>query len=208
MKLTILFLAALVTGCQTTKTAPVATSSSNDSYFPLATGATWTRWTDDGGVITARVMGTRTVGRASCTVVETATRRENQERVVRVCYEVTSEAVRALETESDGRRTVLTPPRVVLLLPPRPGRSWSWGPPDERARAPISEEWLGEETVQVPAGTFKAWKVKTVTRRGDLTATLFTWYARGVGIVKIDRAEQRGEFELEGVSELVRYRVP
>lgn len=208
MKVAFLLLAVLTAGCQTTRTAPAAPASAGDSYFPLAAGATWTRWADDGAVITARVTGSRTVGRATCTVIETSTRRGNQERVVRVCYEVTSAMVRAVETESEGRRTALNPPRTVLLLPPRAGRSWSWGPPGEGAPAAIREEWLGEETIQVPAGTFKAWKVRTITRQGDRSATLFTWYARGVGIVKIDRAEQRGGVEIEGVSELVRYRVP
>jgi hypothetical protein len=72
----------------------------------------------------------------------------------------------------------------------------------------ITEEWVGEETVKVAAGTFKAWKVKTVTTRADLMVTLFTWYAPGVGIVKIAREEQRGELQREGGSELVRYTIP
>jgi hypothetical protein len=72
----------------------------------------------------------------------------------------------------------------------------------------IKEEWVVEESVTVTAGTFTAWKLKTVTTRGDLTVTLFTWYAPGVGIVKIEREEQRGGLQREGGSELVRYTVP
>lgn len=208
MKAALLVVAILAVGCQGARPAPISTPSSRSSYFPLERGATWTREAEDGGTITSRVVGPKSVGQASCTVIETATRRDDRQRITRVCYEATESAIRALETESLGRRTVLDPPRTILLLPPEAGRSWSWVPPDERASSRITEEWVAEETVQVAAGTFKAWKVKTVTARGDLTVTLFTWYAPGVGIVKIARAEQRGELLREGGSELVRYRVP
>lgn len=62
--------------------------------------------------------------------------------------------------------------------------------------------------MKVAAGTFKAWKVRTVTKRADVTVTLFTWYAPGVGIVKIEREEQRGQLQREGSSQLVSYKVP
>jgi hypothetical protein len=199
-------LAILLAGCR--PTPPAAAPAARASYFPLVPGAVWTRRAEDGGTITARVVGTRTVGGRPCAVLETVVERDNRRRVTRVCYEAADDAVRVLETESLGRTIVLDPPRTVLLLPPQAGRSWSWEPPGERLPSRITETWVAEEEVRVAAGTFRAWKLRTVTVRGDLTVTLFTWYAPGVGIVKIARAEQRGAAQREGGSELVRYRVP
>lgn len=147
-------------------------------------------------------------GSVRCTVVETKTVRDGHERVTRVCYQATATQVRAIETEVAGRLTAVDPPRTVLLLPPKSGKTWSWTPKNTQVPVTISEEWMGEETVKVVAGTFKAWKVKSITRRGDITVTLLTWYAPGVGIVKIEREEQRGQLQREGSSQLVSYRIP
>lgn len=201
MRIVLILMLVVAAGCQE-RSAP------SSSYFPLVRGATWTRKAEDGADITARVVAQKTVGPATCAVVETKTARDDRERITRVCYEATPSEIRVVETESGGRRVVVDPPRTVLLLPPEAGRSWSWVPTDTPVPSKITEQWVGEETVKVAAGTFKAWKVKTVTTRADLTVTLFTWYAPGVGIVKIAREEQRGELQREGGSELVRYAIP
>ncbi len=48
--------------------------------------------------------------------------------------------------------------------------------------------------------------MESVTRRGDVTMTVHTWYALRVGVVKVER-EQTGP-EREGGSELVSYNIP
>lgn len=182
--------------------APVA------SYFPLAPGATWVRKADDGGEIRATVTRQKFAGAVRCTVIETKTVRDGRERVTRICYQATATYVRAIETEFAGRFIIVDPARTVLLLPPQAGKTWSWTPRDSPVPATVTEEWMREESVKVAAGTFKAWKVRTLTKRGDVTVTLFTWYAPGVGIVKIEREEQRGQLQREGGSELVSYKIP
>lgn len=182
--------------------APVA------SYFPLAPGATWVRKAEDGAEIRATVTRQKFAGSVRCTVIETKTVRAGRERVSRICYEATATSVRAIETEFAGRFIIVDPPRTVLLLPPQAGKTWSWIPRDSPVPATVTEEWMREESVRVTAGTFKAWKVRTVTKRGDVTVTLFTWYAPGVGIVKIEREEQRGQLQREGSSQLVSYKIP
>ncbi len=177
------------------------------SYFPLTPGATWVRRGGDGTQITADVTGTSVVGAAGCTIVETVSVRSGQKRVSRSCYRVTAGAVLLVETEAGGRTTVLDPPRPVLILPPVPGKAWVWtpkNPPGELERS----EWLGAETVHVPAGTFQTWKLQTTTKRGILTLTLATWYAPGVGIVKIQREISGQGRQAEGSSDLVSYRIP
>ena len=68
---------------------------------------------------------------------------------------------------------------------PEVGQSWSQGP----ATAVV----VGQEDVIVPAGTYrKAWKVKTISNVGGMTVVMFSWYARGVGNVKI---RYEGEYQ-------------
>jgi hypothetical protein len=67
---------------------------------------------------------------------------------------------------------------TVMMSSPAVGQSWSPGP----ATAIV----VGQEDVTVAAGTYKkAWKVKTITNIGGVTVAMFSWYARGVGNVKM-----------------------
>jgi hypothetical protein len=74
---------------------------------------------------------------------------------------------------------------TVVMSDPAVGQSWSQGP----ATAVI----VGQEDVTVAAGTYrKAWKVKTITNVGGITVVMFSWYARGVGNVRI---HYEGEYQ-------------
>jgi hypothetical protein len=89
-----------------------------------------------------------------------------------------------------GRRQVgkdpvyVDPPQIQLPANPRPGKTWTWSGTvaDDDARIDGSVE--AEEAVKVPAGEFKALRVRveTTTSRGKGRAT--RWYAPGVGLVK------------------------
>lgn len=215
--LAVLATAVLAAGCRGREpealTAPpsppspeASTPRASGSYFPLVPGARWERRAGDGGRILVEVAGRRSMRGAACTVLRTTTVRAGRERIAGACYEATPSEIRVLETESGGRWSRVDPPRTLLRLPPAAGTAWSWTA--RRGGTVVRDEWVGEETVRVAAGTFRAWKVRTVTTRGDLTITLLTWYAPGVGIVKIERQERRPGMAREGDSELVRYAVP
>ena len=74
---------------------------------------------------------------------------------------------------------------TVMMANPAVGQSWSQGP----ATAIV----VGQEDVTVAAGTYrKAWKVKTITNIGGVTVQMFSWYARGVGNVKM---HYEGEYQ-------------
>jgi hypothetical protein len=74
---------------------------------------------------------------------------------------------------------------TVVMAYPAVGQSWSQGP----ATAIV----VGQEDVTVAAGTYrKAWKVKTITNIGGVTVQMFSWYARGVGNVKM---HYEGEYQ-------------
>ncbi len=178
------------------------------SYFPLTTGATWVRRGDDGGQIAARVAGPKTVGAQRCVAVETKSVRDGQERTGTTCYLATAQQVLIVESTTLGRLLTLEPPRPLMLLPPAAGKSWSWSPRNAPVEVKVTDRWLREETVRVPAGAFKAWMLQSVTQRGDVTVTVLSWYAPGVGLVKVEREASGPGVDREGGSVLVSYRIP
>ena len=186
-----------------------ATAGPSPSLFPLVVGATWARVSDDGVTSTSRVVGPKTVGTRQCVVIERKATERGRERVFRTCFLVTAMEVLVLETTTPrGDQTVLNPPRPALKLPPRTGQTWSWSPADSAFELKITEKWVGEETIKVKAGTFKAWKLQTVTTGEDSEITGLTWYALGVGVVRTERKGHRGDRQISGWTELVSYKIP
>jgi hypothetical protein len=77
---------------------------------------------------------------------------------------------------------------TVMMSSPAVGQSWSTGP--------ATSIIVGQEDVTVAAGTYKkAWKTKTITNISGVTVEMYSWYARGVGKVKM-----HGEGEYQGYS--------
>jgi hypothetical protein len=75
---------------------------------------------------------------------------------------------------------------TVMMSSPAVGQSWSTGP--------ATSIIVGQEYVTVAAGTYKkAWKIKTITNISGVTVEMYSWYARGVGKVKM-----HGEGEYQG----------
>lgn len=186
-----------------------ATAAPAPSLFPLVAGATWTRVNEDGVQSVSRVVGPKTVGTRQCIVVERKAVERGRERLFRTCYLATAAEVLVLEaTTPRGNETVLNPPRPALKLPPRAGQTWSWSPVDSPFELKITEKWIGEETIRVKAGSFRAWKLQTVTTGEDSEITTLTWYAPGVGVVRSERKGYRGDRQISGWTELVSYRIP
>jgi hypothetical protein len=179
------------------------------SLFPLVVGAQWVRVSDDGVQATTRVTGPKTVGTRQCMVVERKAVERGRERITRTCYLATASEVLILEfTNPRGDTRVSNPPRAIMKLPPRAGQTWSWSPADSAFALKITEKWIGEETIKVKAGTYRAWKLQTVTSGEDSEITTLTWYAPGVGVVRTERKGHRGDQQVSGWSELVSYKAP
>ncbi len=201
--------AVLVAGLLAVFLVPTTLAAPAPSYFPLVPGSTWARRTYNGTLLTAMIVGEKKVGAIRCTIIETKAVRRDVQTVSRVCYEATPTVVRVIETQSSSGTSVFQPPRTMLTLPPRAGQTWSWAPKNDKLGVASTDAWVREETVTVPAGTFKAWKLKTVTRRGSDTVTAFTWYTRGVGVVRTALQTRRGSAKPhEDGSGLVNYTIP
>ncbi|MBI3998450.1 MAG: hypothetical protein HY355_05400 [Armatimonadetes bacterium] len=180
------------------------------SLFPLVPGAAWTRKNEDGRESTSRVTGPKVVGTTRCTVVERKFVDERgRERVERTCYLVSAAEILVIETTNlRGELTVLKPPRALMKLPARAGQTWAWSPEDSAFDLKITSKWVGEESIKVPSGTFRAWKLQTVTAGEDFEVTVLTWYAPGVGAVRSERKGRRGDRQISGWSELISYKIP
>lgn len=78
------------------------------------------------------------------------------------------------------------PPATTLKYPPRSGDTWSEkykvGGEETTAKTTIGD--LVE--VRVAAGQYKAFPVNTVITSGGQTTTATTWYAEGIGVVKME----------------------
>jgi hypothetical protein len=189
--------------------APPASAGPAPSLFPLVTGAVWVRKSEEGIEATTRVVGPKTVGTTRCIAAERKAVERGRERIDRTCFVVTSSEVIVIEiTTPRGELAVINPPRPAMKLPPRVGQTWSWSPADSAFELKITSKWIGEETVKVPAGTYKAWKLQTITTGEDSEITSYTWYAPGVGVVRNERKGHRGDRQISGWSELISYKAP
>lgn len=199
--LIVLALAVPVVGPVTAAPAP--------SIFPLSNGAVWTRKDDTGVQSTSRVTGPKVSGTRQCVVIERRAVERGRERIDRNCYLATAAEILVLETTNlRGDVSVLNPARPLLKLPPKVGQTWSWSPSDSTFDLKIISKWVGEESIKVQAGTFKAWKLQTVTAGEDMEVTSVTWYAPGVGVVRSERKGHRADRQISGWTELVSYKVP
>ncbi|HEX8708158.1 MAG TPA: hypothetical protein VF723_07955 [Pyrinomonadaceae bacterium] len=78
-----------------------------------------------------------------------------------------------------------TPGRQYLRNPLVAGAKWEWaGKGMQDQSLSESSEVVGFETVEVPAGKFKAMKIVSKVLAGGIKTTKTFWYADGVGLVK------------------------
>ncbi len=176
------------------------------SLFPLITGAVWVRKTDEGTEAVTKVTGPKTVGSTRCTAVERKAVERGRERTTHTCYLVTATEVLVIESTTPRGLVESKPPRPILKFPPRAGQTWTWSPQDSAFELKITDKWIGEETIKVPAGTYRAWKLQSVMVGEDSEMTTVTWYAPGIGMVRTERKGFRGDRQISGFSELVSYK--
>jgi hypothetical protein len=162
------------------------------SIFPMTIGSTWSTESYTLAGPTGGALDTSETGVTTTTALEKANLTNGKE-VVRFRHEST---VHVFEPDSSYSTTTYTLLReeddvimvyaalddtigdTLMMVNPAVGQDWGQG----IATAII----VGQEDVTVPAGTYKkAWKVKTVANLGIMTVEVLTWYARGIGNVKM-----------------------
>lgn len=84
----------------------------------------------------------------------------------------------------EGARITLEPPQKMLTMPLKTGTKWEYE--GKIAGEEVRQKYsiVAEEEVEVPAGRFRAFKVRTEQTEGGPGITVDRWFVPGVGFVK------------------------
>jgi hypothetical protein len=102
---------------------------------------------------------------------------------------------------------VLDPPQLVLPADPAAKKQWDASFQANFTAMQVKSSVEAEETVRVPAGEFKALRVKVVTTTGRGTGRATRWFAAGVGLVKEEVEVDAKGGPLRTRAELKSYRI-
>jgi hypothetical protein len=176
--LTLVSAVALVTAAPAPKPVP----KEEPHYFPTEVGAEWVY--DDAGS-TYRFVVTKVEEKGGAALVTVGVYRSDG-KTTQHSYTVEVSKTGIRETLNFYRK--VEPPTPLLKLPCAKGDKWeSQMSLDGEKRADYAMTLAGMEEVKVPAGTFQAIRVDRVSTGvdGKTTQTITTWYAPGVGPVRI-----------------------
>ncbi|MDP1629239.1 MAG: hypothetical protein Q8L57_01315 [bacterium] len=173
-------------------------ASDLNDYFPLAIGNQW-RYKVKIGALTAEDL-----------IFQIAYQDEINEKLTYVLqdtnavqsenYEKTPEAV-LVHKRNDQ---MFDPPQPIILFPLSAGAQKNW-----QEETGISGELkiVKEETVRVPAGKFKAWRIQIEKNdnKGDLISRSIRWFAPGIGMIKEESAITVSGKKIKFLAELAEY---
>jgi hypothetical protein len=86
---------------------------------------------------------------------------------------------------ADGAITKLVPPQQMLRLPLQTGASWNFDGTIGETKVKQRYEVAGEEDVDVPAGKYRAWRIRC-GQTLPAPATIDRWFVPGTGFVKVE----------------------
>ncbi|HXG62308.1 MAG TPA: hypothetical protein VNO22_13080 [Planctomycetota bacterium] len=167
-----------------------AAPEAGDAYFPLAEGNRWVYRNDydEETEMIHEVTGAEEVGAVRCLVLEYRTHLEAEKRtrVLRKEWlEVTPEGVRIHKVVRGLSTYPVEEPFFKLKRELRSGDAWGGSTRGSELAPRYRFSVEGEEDVQVPAGTYKAVRVRVAIESGERHAAEgHEWYAKGVGLVR------------------------
>jgi hypothetical protein len=167
-----------------------AAAEAGDAWFPLAEGNKWVYRNDydEETEMIHEVTGAEAVGEARCLILEYRTHLEAQKRtrVLRKEWlEVTTDGVRVHKVVRGLSTYPVEEPFFKLKRELRSGDVWGGGTRGSEYAPRYRTQVEGEEEVEVPAGTYKAVRVRVSVESGERHAAEgHEWYARGVGLVR------------------------
>ncbi len=180
----------------------LALAGRQEDYYPLAEGCAWSsratvpRANQQKQELPAsmRVMGKKKVKDVDCFVVEN----EVAGVASREYVAADSGGVKVYGGSQHGVEFVYDKPILRLKYPLQAGASWQDRAGEGGAVVEYKTTVAGEEEVEVPAGKFKAFKLKIETTSPAGRVEAYNWHARGVGIVKqsLKHSGPRGDLEI------------
>jgi hypothetical protein len=160
-------------------------------YFPLDRGSEWVYTTNlRSGELVFSVLTTETIIDTphtvlALTLLKTEDGRTKEVPLQKEWYRKTPEGgVVCAKRVVNEQEVQVDPPQPHLKGPLAPGASWKWEGRLEHGAASAVYTVEAEEEIQVPRGTFKAFRVKVVTTTENGRGTVTRWLAPGVGMVK------------------------
>ena len=168
--------------------AATAVSANAEPILPLAEGTVWeyerTEQAATGverSTHTVRIGGTESFGGEQLLKLET---RKANELTKTELISVTNAGVLCFRRTTPGGKTVtFDPPQTIVKAPLQTGAKWTF---DDRVEgADMHQEFtvLGEEEVTVPAGTFRAFRIRC-EQPWPISMTVERWFVPGTGFVK------------------------
>jgi hypothetical protein len=172
-------------------------------FYPLRPGDSWTYRHSEGNPITIKVLRAekQADGTVQYVVELTAGNLLNQ------FYSKTDGWVLLHRTsypqDETGMKIDYSPPKQYLKNPLTVGAKWTWAGKDGASE---SNEVVGQEWVEVPAGRFRAMKVLSkVSQPEGGTLDRTSWFVDGVGLVKSMTEAKSSAGQLSYGYELVDY---
>lgn len=171
-------------------------AGAGDAYLPLRKGNKWVYKNDydEATEFIHEIVGTEKVGETECFVMEVKSHNEAFTRVLRKEWLAsTEEGIRVHQIGTGPSVFPVEAPFFRLKDPLRKDDEWK-GATKGSENAPRYHYIVeGEADVEVPAGKFKAWKVKYKIQRGERhTAEGTEWYARNAGLVRSEMSIRNG----------------
>ncbi len=169
---------------------------SGDAYLPLRKGNRWVYKNDydEATEFIHEIAATEKVGETECFVMEVKSHNEAFTRVLRKEWLAASEeGIRVHQVGTGPSVFPVEAPFFRLKSPLRKDDEWK-GEAKGSENAPRYHYIVeGEAEVEVPAGKYKAWKIKYKIQRGERhTAEGTEWYAKNVGLVKSEMTIRNG----------------
>ncbi|HZE96052.1 MAG TPA: hypothetical protein VE981_03410 [Planctomycetota bacterium] len=181
-----------------------------DTYYPLAKGNKWVYSTDfaEDAELIHEVIGTEKVGDVDCFVVEHKTVVPSLgPRMMRKEWLAPDGDGVMMRKVSRGKSEMeVVAPFFKIKHVLRKDDEWK-GQAKAEENPPVYDFRVeGEEDVEVPAGKYKAVKVHVRIESGTRHSAEGTeWYAKNVGIVKIEMTIRAAGEEFTMISELKRF---
>ena len=183
-----------------------------DPYFPLAKGNRWTYRTDydENTDIVHEVAAAEKLGEVECLVMEYKSHNEKEKRTRVLRKEwlsATDEGVKVHQVVRGISTFPVEAPFFKLKSPIRKGDEWKGA--TKGAENPPRYHYVveEEEDVEVPAGKFRAWKVRFKIESGERHAAEgHEWWAKNAGLVKFELTIRGGDFSM--VAELKEFKGP
>lgn len=190
--ITIIIGAIIISGCVSNEQKETNRQTTSESdYFPLSIGNSWSYYfkIETGETKVQKIVDIQISKKEKIDGVETyAMEYKLGDKVLQIEYYTNEkEKVICYKRILSGTNFDINPPQLLYDFSSlKKGEKWEWNGKVGEQEARLKGEVLGEETITVPTGTFKTYRVKIIVRDsgGMILVSSDRWFAQDIGMVK------------------------